>query len=158
MNIIKSSKDIAKSVVDKAPKNRKASTTNIDNSRYVIDADLNLPIGTISLKGKSILTQYAGDNYGFICSSRENQSVIIAPVDGNYDSGIVLGRVYDSDKEKIPYHNLGDTLFRHELGSQWSFAYTQPITGSMNLDASNIILLEKLSTDPKELSTLPYNH
>ena len=72
MGIINSNKSIAKSAIDKAPKNRKASITNVDNSKYCLDVDLNLPVGTVLIRDKSIMTPYAGDNYGFICSSREN--------------------------------------------------------------------------------------
>ena len=143
MSIIKSSKEVTKSVLDKEPKNRKTSISNVNNSDYLLDLDFDLPTGTILLRDKSVLTQYAGDNYGFICSPREKQSVIVAPVDGNYDRAIVLGRVFDSDKERIPYHNLGDTLFRHQLGSQWSFTYSQPVTGSMNLDFANKVEIPK---------------
>lgn len=143
MSIIKSSKEVTKSVLDKEPKNRKTSISNVNNSDYLLDLDFDLPTGTILLRDKTILTQYAGDNYGFICSPREKQSVVVAPVDGNYDRAIVLGRIFDSDKERIPYHNLGDTLFRHQLGSQWSFTYSQPITGSMNLDFANKVEIPK---------------
>jgi hypothetical protein len=150
-NVVQVGKNVAKSVMDKAPKLRKATITNVDNSDYLMDVDLKLPVGTVMLKDKSIITPYAGDGYGFICSSRENQSVIVAPVDGDYDRGIILGRIFDSDIEKIPRHNLGDTLFRHQLGSQWSFAFTQPITGAMNLDASNVIILTLDTSNDKEL-------
>jgi len=140
--IISTSKKIAENAVKKQPASRKAKIKNVDNVDYKIDADIDLPVGDIVLSSRAIVTPYAGDGYGFICSPREEQSVIALPIDNDHNKSVIIGRTYDIDTEKPPVHNLGDVLLRHQLGHQWSFTYTQPITGDLNLDTANQVNLE----------------
>ncbi|OGM08182.1 hypothetical protein A2Z67_06220 [Candidatus Woesebacteria bacterium RBG_13_36_22] len=155
-NIVSTSKKVAESVMRKQPANRKAIINNVDNIDYKIDADIDLPVGDIILSSRSMVTPYAGDGYGFICSPRENQSVIVIPIDNDHNKSVIIGRTYDIDKEKPPAHNLGDVIFRHQLGSQWSFTYTEPITGSLNLDIANQLILT-LDENESTASQLKFN-
>jgi hypothetical protein len=149
-SLVSTSKKIAESVVNKQPASRKAKITNVDIIDYKVDADVDLPVGDIVLSSRAIVTPYAGNGYGFICSSRENQSVIVMPVDNDHNKSVVIGRTYDLDIEKPPVHNHGDVILRHELGHQWSFTYTQPVTGDLNLDTANQI---ELTLDEEESTT-----
>jgi len=148
-NIISTTRKVAESVSKQRPGPREARITNVDIIDHKVDADFELPVGEVVISSRSIVTPYAGDGYGFICSPREDQAVITLPIDSDYNKSVILGRVYNNDTEGVPVHNQGDVLFRHQLGHQWSFTYTQPVTGELNLDVANqlnLTLVEDEST------------
>lgn len=149
-DIVKRSKQIAESVVSKVPYARKAKISDFDIRDYTLDVDFDIPLGHTVIYDKPIITPYAGDGYGFICSQRENQSVITLPIDGDHSNSVIVGRVFEKGVDNPPPFNYGDVLLRHKLGHQWSFTYTQPIVGTLNLDVENIVDLEEIPLEAPE--------
>lgn len=102
------------------------------------------------LTNTKILTPYAGDGFGMVCLPRSGANVVTMPIRNKIGASVAVGRYY-IDSERVPPHDAGDFLIKHETQSELLFRISQPpmlVDGSYSGDKTIV------QTDPDEASRL----
>jgi len=63
-----------------------------------------------------VLSQWTGAGWGMVCPPSPGDQVLIIPLEGSADHGVIIGRLF-SNTVRPPQVNSGELVFQHQSGS-----------------------------------------
>jgi len=90
------------------------------------------------LDNVKILTPYAGNGYGVVCSPRASENIVTIPLRLKNNAVVAIGRYFTED-DQVPDHEPGDYLIHHETHSKLLFRVSQPATSGEKLRNGDLL-------------------
>ena len=91
-----------------------------------------------TLDNVKILTPYAGNGFGMVCSPRANDNIVTLPLRLKNNAVVSVGRFF-TDDDDVPEHEPGDFLIHHETHSRLLFRVSQPATSAERIRNGDLL-------------------